>query len=160
MCEGCLLEKHHRNTFPKESMTRANKSLELTHVDVCGVMKLKSHGKSKYFLLFIDDFSRRTWVYFLKEKLEVFEIFKRFKARVENESNLRNQGHENRSRWWIHIRWVQIVLWWKRHLTSVNSAKNTATKWCGGKEESNNLEHGEKHVVDKKRCQGNFGQRS
>lgn len=99
VCEGCLLEKHHRNTFPKESMTRANKSLELTHVDVCGVMKLKSHGKSKYFLLFIDDFSRRTWVYFLKEKLEVFEIFKRFKARVENESNLRNQGHENRSRW-------------------------------------------------------------
>ena len=88
VCEGCLLGKHHRSSFPKESMTRAKKPLELIHADVCGVIKPESHGKSKYFLLFIDDFSRKTWVYFLKEKSEVFEIFKRFKVRVENESNL------------------------------------------------------------------------
>jgi transposase InsO family protein len=39
----------------------------------------------KYFLLFIDDFSRITWVYFLKQKLEVFEKFKIFCQLVENE---------------------------------------------------------------------------
>ena len=45
-----------------------------------------SLGKNNYFLLFIDDFSRKTWVYFLKQKSEVFEAFKKFKAAVENES--------------------------------------------------------------------------
>ena len=38
-------------------------------------------------MLFIDDFSRKTWVYFVKEKSEVFGVFKRFKAFVERESD-------------------------------------------------------------------------
>ena len=38
----------------------------------------------KYFVTFIDDHSRKTWIYFLKTKDEVFEIFKEFKALVEN----------------------------------------------------------------------------
>ena len=38
---------------------------------------------SRYFLTFIDDLSRFTWVYFLKKKSEVFEKFKDFKASVE-----------------------------------------------------------------------------
>ena len=45
-----------------------------------------SFEKNKYFLLFIDDFSRKTWVYFLKEKSEVFDVFKKFKAFVEKQS--------------------------------------------------------------------------
>lgn len=53
---------------------------------MCGPIKLSSYGKSNYFLLFIDDFSRKTWVYFLKRKDEVFEAFKIFKALVEKES--------------------------------------------------------------------------
>ncbi|KAK2980575.1 hypothetical protein RJ640_017437 [Escallonia rubra] len=45
-----------------------------------------SLGKNRYFLLFIDDYSRKTWVYFLKQKSEVFSTFKRFKALVEKQS--------------------------------------------------------------------------
>ena len=41
-------------------------------------------GKNLYFLLFIDDYSRKTWVYFLKEKFNVVSCFKKFKALVEN----------------------------------------------------------------------------
>ena len=85
-CEGCLLGKQFRNSFPKESYSRAKKPLELIHTDVCGPISLSSLGKNNYFLLFIDDFSRKTWVYFLKQKSEVFEAFKTFKAAVENES--------------------------------------------------------------------------
>ena len=73
-------------SFPKESNSRAQKPLELIHTDVCGPFKPNSLGKSNYFLLFIDDFSRKTWVYFLKQKSEVFEAFKKFKAAVEKES--------------------------------------------------------------------------
>ena len=75
VCEGCLLGKQFKKSFPKESSSRAQKPLELIHTDVCGPIKLRSLSKSNYFLLFIDDFSSKTWVYFLKEKLEVFEIF-------------------------------------------------------------------------------------
>ena len=86
LCEGCLLGKQFRKPFPKESHSRAQKPLELIHADVCGPIKPCSLGKSNYFLLFIDDFSRKTWVYFLKQKSEVFEAFKKFKAAVEKES--------------------------------------------------------------------------
>ncbi|KAK4257721.1 hypothetical protein QN277_007276 [Acacia crassicarpa] len=86
LCEGCLLGKQCRKSFPKEASSRTNKPLELIHTDVCGPLKPSSLGKNNYFLLFIDDFSRKTWVYFLKQKSEVFEVFKKFKASVEKES--------------------------------------------------------------------------
>jgi len=48
-------------------------------------MKVLSLGKSVYYVSFIDDFSRNTWIYFLKKKSEVFERLKEFKALVENQ---------------------------------------------------------------------------
>lgn len=86
LCEGCLFVKQSRRSFPKEAISRANKPLELVHSDVCGPINPTSHGKNRYFLLFIDDFSWKTWVYFLKEKSEVFGVFKNFKALVKKQS--------------------------------------------------------------------------
>eukprot|EP00253_Pinus_taeda_P035760 PITA_35760 len=51
-------------------------------------MQTPSLADSQYFLIFIDDFTRKTWVYFLKNKSEVFEKFRNFKALVENQSGL------------------------------------------------------------------------
>ena len=42
-----------------------------------------------YYASFIDDYSHKTWIYFLKNKDEVFEKFKEFKALVENLSEKR-----------------------------------------------------------------------
>ena len=42
-------------------------------------------------MLLIDDCSRKTWIYFLKEKSEAFKFFTEFKAMVENESGYRIQ---------------------------------------------------------------------
>lgn len=47
-------------------------------------MPSPSPSGSRYFVTFIDDYSRNTWTYFLKAKLEVFHGFKNFKAMVEN----------------------------------------------------------------------------
>ena len=55
------------------------------HSDVFGLVKVPSLGKFVYYVSFIDDFSRNTWIYFLKKKSEVFEKFKEFKALVENQ---------------------------------------------------------------------------
>ena len=58
--------------------------LELIHSYLTGNIHTPSYGKSRYVLTFIDDFSRYCCVYFLKQKSEVFEIFKVFKFVVEN----------------------------------------------------------------------------
>lgn len=89
VCEGCLLGKHARSSFPKEATSRAKEPLQLIHTDLCGPISPPSHGKNLYFILFIDDFSRKTWVYFLKEKSQAFEAFKVFKAMVEKEKGLK-----------------------------------------------------------------------
>ena len=47
---------------------------------------MPTYGGSKYFITFIDDFSRKTWVYFLKQKSEACDVFKSFKAYVESQS--------------------------------------------------------------------------
>ena len=66
---------------------RAVSTLDLIHSDVAGPMPTKSINGCRYFLTFIDDYSRYCWIYFMKLKSEVFETFKSFKAMVENSSN-------------------------------------------------------------------------
>ena len=56
-------------SFPFGSK-RAKHILELVHSDVFGPMKVPSLGNSMYYVSFIDDFSRNTWIYFLKNKFE------------------------------------------------------------------------------------------
>ena len=54
---------------------RTKQILELVHSDLFGPVKVPSLGKSMYYISFIDDFSRNTWIYFLKKKSEVFDRF-------------------------------------------------------------------------------------
>ena len=49
-------------------------------------MSTPSQGNNKYFVLFIDDFTRMNWVFFMKQKSEVLSIFKKFKSFVEKQS--------------------------------------------------------------------------
>lgn len=84
-CESCILGKHKRDSFPSSS-NRAKEHLELVHTDLCGPMQTQSIGGSSYFLTFIDDFSRKIWIYFLKNKSDTFSKFKQFKAEAEKQS--------------------------------------------------------------------------
>ncbi|KAK4388420.1 Retrovirus-related Pol polyprotein from transposon TNT 1-94 [Sesamum angolense] len=85
-CEACLQGKQHKKPFPSGTSWRAKAVLELIHTDVCGPMRTPSHEQNRYFILFIDDYSRMTWVYFMREKSEVFKVFKKFKNQVEKQS--------------------------------------------------------------------------
>lgn len=87
--EGCILGKQHRESFPTRKSIRAKAPLEIVHLDLCGPIQVPSLAGNQYFITFIDDFTRNTWVYFLKNKSEVFENFQNFKALVENQSGLR-----------------------------------------------------------------------
>jgi len=54
------------------------------HSDVCGPMAINSLGGNQYYVTFIGDYSRQTWLYLPKNKDEVFEKFQKFNNEVEN----------------------------------------------------------------------------
>jgi hypothetical protein len=74
VCKGCALGKHVKTAFPS-SEHRSRGSLDLIHFDVCGPMSSASLTSSCYYVTFIEDFSHKTWIYFLKTKDEVFNKF-------------------------------------------------------------------------------------
>jgi hypothetical protein len=57
---------------------------DLIHSNVSGPMSVASLQGSSYYVTFIDDFSKKTWIFFMKTKDEVFSRFIEFKAQVEN----------------------------------------------------------------------------
>jgi hypothetical protein len=82
--EHCVYGKKNQVRFPSGA-TRVEGILQLVHNDVFGPVSVPSLGKSVYYVSFIDEFSRNTWIYFLRKKSEVFDRFKEFKALVENQ---------------------------------------------------------------------------
>ena len=57
----------------------------MVHADICGPIKPVSNSKKRYLISFIDDYSRKVWIYFLTEKSEAFTTFKNYKNLVEKE---------------------------------------------------------------------------
>jgi hypothetical protein len=85
VCRGCTLGKYTKSVFPMSDNTLA-RMLDLIHIDVCGPMSSVSLGGCEYYVTFIDDDSRNTWIYLLKTKREVFNRFQYFKALVERKT--------------------------------------------------------------------------
>lgn len=85
VCEGWVVGKQHRDSFPKGKAWWAKMALEVVYADICRPIDPPSNTNKSYFSTFIDDFSRTTWVYFLQEKSEGFSLFQHFKALVEKE---------------------------------------------------------------------------
>ncbi|GKA84219.1 zinc finger, CCHC-type containing protein [Tanacetum coccineum] len=85
-CEGCLVGKQTRKTYPSHTSFRANKRLELVHGDLCGPISPPTPTGNRYFMLLVDDYSRVMWVYLLKTKDEALEVFKNFRRKVEVET--------------------------------------------------------------------------
>ena len=85
-CEDCLAGKQCRVSFQRSDEARRRKQiLDLVHSDVCSTSE-KSLGGAQYFVTFIDDHSRKVWVYPLKMKDQVLQTFKEFHASVERET--------------------------------------------------------------------------
>ncbi|GKB76256.1 putative RNA-directed DNA polymerase [Tanacetum coccineum] len=85
-CSHCLAGKQTRLAFKSRSPFRMENILDLVHSDVCGPMKTKTLGGCSYFVTFIDDHSRKVWVYTLKTKDQVLDVFKQFHALVERQT--------------------------------------------------------------------------
>ena len=81
ICDACQLGKSHQLPYPT-STSVSRKPLELVFSDVWGPA-LPSVGRNTYYVSFIDDFSKFTWIYLLRHKSEVFQRFHDFQALVE-----------------------------------------------------------------------------
>ena len=79
-CEKCVEGKMSKKTFKSVGEIRSVRKLQCVHSDVCGPMPTQSIGGNKYFVTFIDDYSRYCKVYFMKYKSEVFNKFKEFES--------------------------------------------------------------------------------
>ena len=84
-CKGCALGKNIKKPFPQNEH-KSKDPLDLVHSDVCGPMSVQYFSGYSYSMTFINEYSRKTWIYFLKAKSKVFERFQEFKTLVENQT--------------------------------------------------------------------------
>ena len=82
-CEPCILRKQHQNII-RTPVPPVSGPFELIHSDVCGSIAVPSFSGQKYLVVYIDDYSRRVWVYFVKSKdsLVMTSVFQEFLARM------------------------------------------------------------------------------
>jgi len=85
-CEDCVYGKQERVSFSMVRKTLKAEKLELVHTNILGKALIPSLRGSLYFVSFIDNSNRKVWAYFLKYKSNLFEVFKKWLAQVENES--------------------------------------------------------------------------
>jgi hypothetical protein len=69
VCKGCAQGKNVKNPFPS-SDSRAKGVLDIVHSNVCGPMSAPSLNGYIYYVYFIDDYSRKTWIHFLIQKVK------------------------------------------------------------------------------------------
>jgi len=67
LCKGCAFGKYTKIVFPSND-SRATCILDLIHYDVCGPMSSTSLTGCLYYVIFIDDFSQKSWIFFMKTK--------------------------------------------------------------------------------------------
>jgi hypothetical protein len=84
-CKFCVLGKQNRVQF-KTATHKTEGIMDYVHSDVWGPVRTASRGGHMYFVIFIDDFSKKVWVYFVRHKSETFAKFKLWKAKVENQT--------------------------------------------------------------------------
>ncbi|GJV14955.1 retrovirus-related pol polyprotein from transposon TNT 1-94 [Tanacetum coccineum] len=83
LCSACERGKSKKASHPPKLVPSDHSKLELLHMDLCGPMRVASINGKKYILVIVDDFSRYTWVYFLRSKDETPEIIKKFIAQAQ-----------------------------------------------------------------------------
>ena len=88
ICKGCIIGKHPKHKFNRGKASRASCILGLIQSDICSPLINTYTNGSMYFITSIDDFSRITWVCFLKNKSKVFERFKNLKGFVETATRI------------------------------------------------------------------------
>nr|GEX83925.1 putative ribonuclease H-like domain-containing protein [Tanacetum cinerariifolium] len=81
-CPSCEQEKSKRASHPPKPVPNSKQRLHLLHMYLCGPMRVASINGKWYVLVIVDDYSRYTWVHFLKTKGETPEVIKNFLKKI------------------------------------------------------------------------------
>ena len=90
VCVDCIKGK--QTNIRRLGANRASDVLELIHTDICGPFPTASWNGQQYFISFIDDYSRYGYLYLIHEKSQSVDVFKAYKAEVENQLSKRIKG--------------------------------------------------------------------
>ena len=82
----CVMAKSHRVVFPL-SNKKIDFSFSLIHTNVWGPAPQSTHNGKKWFISFVDDCTRVTWVYLLKHKSDVCNVFRSFHYMIITQFN-------------------------------------------------------------------------
>ena len=88
VCGPCQLGKQTKSTHPIVNVVVTSHLLELLHVDLMGPMRTESMGGKRYIMVVVDDFSRYSWVEFLREKSEACDKMERLCKKLQNEKGV------------------------------------------------------------------------
>ena len=86
LCDACSSSKSHRLPY-SHSLHQTIKPLEIIHSYLWGPSPVISHNGNRYYVIFVDDFTRYTWLYPLKLKSDVLQVFIDFQHHVERQFN-------------------------------------------------------------------------
>nr|GEY40132.1 hypothetical protein [Tanacetum cinerariifolium] len=82
LCPSCEQRKSKRASHRPKPVPNSKQRLHLLHMDLCGLMRLASINGKRYVLVIVDDYSRYTWVHFLRTKDETPEVIKNFLKKI------------------------------------------------------------------------------
>nr|GEU72570.1 Gag-Pol polyprotein [Tanacetum cinerariifolium] len=82
LCPSCEQGKSKRASHPPKPVPNSRQRLHLLHIDLCGPIRIAIINEKRYVLVIVDDYSRYTWVHFLKSKDEAPEVIKTFLKRI------------------------------------------------------------------------------
>lgn len=85
ICMECIKGK--QTNIRKLGAKRSLDILEVIHTDICGPFPMASWNGQRYFITFTDDYSRYGYLYLIHEKSQALDVFKAYKAEVENQLN-------------------------------------------------------------------------
>jgi len=88
-CSICLVGKHSRLTFKSGLKMRVKHVLNVVHSDTRGPIKVPTYSGNRYFITFVDEYSRMLWLYLIKLKSDALEVFKKFKVLAEKQSGMK-----------------------------------------------------------------------
>ncbi|MBA3284504.1 MAG: DDE-type integrase/transposase/recombinase, partial [Nitrosopumilus sp.] len=88
-CDVCYLGKQSTNKLSKSHKLNTKERGELIHSDVCGPISPETKGGNRYYVSFIDDFTRKSWVFLIKRKDEVLEKFREFYTLMETQHKIK-----------------------------------------------------------------------
>ena len=89
ICSACQMGKQTKSSFKSKGNVQSSRCLELLHMDLFGPIPVTSLGGMKYTLVIVDDYSRYTWVIFLKSKDQTCNNLINIIKRLQNQKSLK-----------------------------------------------------------------------